>query len=173
MDRWKQGAIKETALNMRPVLEDYWVTGAGSGRTESNWWTSVPWSAAFISWVMRKAGAGKAFKYSAGHATYIRAAKDDRIANNDNPFKAYRISEMPPRVGDLVCKNRSGSGATYDNIRPGMTTHCDIVTEVAPNRLTTIGGNVSNSVCRTFVPTDARGLIARSNYFAVIRVGGS
>jgi hypothetical protein len=172
-NRWKQGAIKETAPNMRPVLEDYWVTGTGSGRQEANWWTSVPWSAALISWVMRKAGAGNAFKYSGGHATYIKAAKDNRVANNDNPFKAYRVSEIPPRVGDLVCKGRSGSGATYDNIRPGMATHCDIVTGVAPNRLTTIGGNVGNSVSRTVVQTDARGLIASPNYFAVIRVGGS
>lgn len=172
-NRWSQGAIKETAPDMRPVLEDYWVTGTGSGRTEPNWWTSVPWSAAFISWVMRKAGAGKAFKYSAGHATYIQAAKQNRMANNDNPFKAYRIGEVPPRVGDLVCKSRSGSGATYDNIAPGMATHCDIVTAVAPNRLTTIGGNVSNSVSRTVVPTDERGLITDSRYFAVIRVDGS
>jgi hypothetical protein len=170
-NRWSQGTIKEAALNMRPVLEDYWVTGTGSARKEPNWWTDVPWSAAFISWVMKKAGAGNAFKYSAGHATYIKAAKDNRIANNSNPFKAYRVSEMPPRVGDLVCKSRSGSGASYDNIMPGMATHCDIVTAVESNRLATIGGNVSNSVGRTFVPINARGLITSPVYFAVIRVG--
>jgi hypothetical protein len=170
-NKWKRGTVKETAANMRPVLEDYWATGVGYRRQEPSWWTSVPWSAAFISWVMRKAGAGKAFKYSGGHSTYIKAAKDNRLANNDNPFKAYRLSEMAPRVGDLVCKSRAGSGATYDNIRPGMTTHCDIVTEVKPNCLTTIGGNVKNSVSTTFVTTDARGLITKPNYFAVIRVG--
>jgi hypothetical protein len=172
-NRWNGGTIKENAPNMRSVLQDYWVTGTGSARSEPNWWTSVPWSAAFVSWVMKKAGAGKAFKYSAGHATYIKAAKDNRLANNDNPFKAYRVSEMPPRVGDLVCKSRSGSGASYDNIRPGMATHCDIVTAVEAGRLTTIGGNVSNSVSRTLVPIDSRGLIVSPKYFAVIRVGDS
>lgn len=172
-NRWSQGKVKETEPTMRPILEDYWVTGTGSARAESNWWTTVPWSAAFISWVMRKAGAGQAFAYSPGHATYIKAAKQNRIANNDNPFKAYRTSEMPPRVGDLVCKSRSNSGATYDNIAPGMAAHCDIVTAVAPNQLTTIGGNVGNSVSRTLVPTDARGLIKSSTYFAIIRVDGS
>ena len=102
---------------------------------------------------MKKAGAGYAFKYSAAHAVYIKAAKDNPIANNDNPFKAYRIGEMAPQVGDLVCKSRAGSGASYDNIRPGMKTHCDVVTDVQPNRLITIGGNVNNSVSVTRVST--------------------
>lgn len=172
-NKWSQGAIKETAPNMRSVLEDYWVSGTGSGREEPNWWTRVAWSAAFISWVMKKAGAGNAFKYSGAHAVYVKAAKENRIANNNNPFKAYRVSEMAPRVGDLVCKARSDSGATYDNIGPGMATHCDIVTGAEANRLTTIGGNVSNSVSRTLVPIDSRGLIISPKYFAVVRVGDS
>jgi peptidoglycan hydrolase-like protein with peptidoglycan-binding domain len=170
-NRWSQGKTKETSPSMRPVLEDYWRTGVGWLPTEANWWSSVPWSAAFISWVMKKAGAGNAFNYSAGHSYYTKAAKDNRIANNDNPFKAYRISEVPPQVGDLVCKSRAGSGATYDNLQPGMATHCDVVTDVQPNRLTTIGGNVSQSVSRTIVSTDSRGLITTPNYFAVIKVG--
>jgi len=33
------------------------------------------WSAAFISYVMRIAGAGAAFPYAADHAVYINAAK--------------------------------------------------------------------------------------------------
>jgi hypothetical protein len=169
--RWNQGKIRESSPGMRPVLEDYWRTGVGWLPSEPQWWSRVAWSAAFISWVMRKAGAGQAFKYSSAHATYIKWAKDNRIANNNNPFKAYRITEVAPRIGDLVCKSRAGSGATYDNIRPGMKTHCDIVVDVQPNRLLTIGGNVSQSVSMTPVATDSRGLITSPNYFAVIRVG--
>lgn len=170
--RWNQGKIKETSPAVRSVLEDYWRAGVGWLPSEPEWWSRVPWSAAFISWVMRKAGAGRAFKYSSAHAAYIKAAKDNRIANNDNPFKAYRVTEVAPKVGDLVCKSRAGSGATYENIRVGLPTHCDIVTDVQPNRLLTIGGNVSQSVSMTPVSTDARGLITSPNYFAVIRVGG-
>ncbi|MGH7888564.1 MAG: DUF2272 domain-containing protein, partial [Candidatus Binatia bacterium] len=129
------------------------------------------WSAAFISWVMRTAGAGDAFKRSSAHATYTRAAKDNRVANNNNPFRAYRITELAPQVGDLICKSRAGSGATYDNIKRGMFTHCDIVTEVRPGKLVTVGGNVSNSVGQTPVRTDANGRITQPNYFAVIRIG--
>ena len=153
------------------MLADYWATGTGTRFQEANWWSVYPWSAAFISWVMRQAGAGNAFAYSPSHSVYIVAAKNNRLANNGNPFKAYRITEMQPRVADLVCTSRAGSGATYDNIRAGMATHCDIVTEVRPGSLVTIGGNVSDSVSQTSVPTDAAGRVNRPGYFAVIRVG--
>jgi Uncharacterized protein conserved in bacteria (DUF2272)/D-alanyl-D-alanine carboxypeptidase len=172
-NRWGRGSIKEKDPRMRPVLEDYWLTGTGKKRPEPNWWDAVPWSAAFISWLMRKAGAGNHFKYSASHSDYIVAAKENSIAQNSNPFKAYRVNEVKPRLGDLVCKDR-GSGATYDNIRSGMTTHCDVVTAIEPNRLTTIGGNLSDSVSATTnISTDANGYITTPGYFAVIRVGAS
>ncbi len=168
--RWGRGSIKEGDQNIRSMLEDYWVTGTGRRLSEPGWWSKHPWSAAFISWVMKKAGAGKAFKYSSAHAVYIKAAKGNRLANNNNPFKAYRIREVKPQLGDLVCKSRAGSGANYDNIRPGHKTHCDIVTEVHPSHLITIGGNVRNSVSKTIVPIDANGFINKSGYFAVIRL---
>jgi len=169
--RWGQGQLKEHDPRMRPVLQDYWLTGVKWIPSTPRWWSQVPWSAAFISWLMRKAGAGNAFKYSSAHATYIKAAKDNRLANNENPFKAYRINELRPEVGDLVCKSRAGSGANYENIRRGLATHCDVVVEVQPGRLSTIGGNVDNSVSSTPVRTDANGYINQPGYFAVIKVG--
>ena len=175
--RWNAGGRKfERDPRMRPILHDYWQTGAGrrvnaADLGSEQFQADHPWSAAFISWVMRQAGAGDAFKYSAAHAAYIVAAKNNRLANNSNPFKAYRISEVRPQPGDLVCKSRAGSGATYDNIRVGHKTHCDVVTEVRPGQLVTIGGNVSNSVSQTRVATDANGIINDPRYFAVIKVG--
>ena len=173
--RWGNGAIKETDPRTRRVLQDYWKIGAGVSYGEDQlgnpaFQSGHPWSAAFISWVMKTAGAGNAFKYSASHSVYTRAAKDNRVANNNNPFKAYRIAELAPQVGDLICKSRAGSGATYDNIRPGMTTHCDIVTEVRPRSIAAVGGNVSNSVAQKTVRTDPNGRIIEPNYFAVIRI---
>lgn len=169
--RWRDGAVKEHEPAIRPVLTDYWKTGTGTSFQEANWWTNYPWSAAFISWVMRMAGVGSAFKYSAGHAVYIHAAKQNRLQNSSNPIKAYRVNELRPQPGDLVCKSRAGSGATYDTIQPGMATHCDIVTEVRPGQLTTVGGNVSDSVKRTMVSTDSAGFVNQSGYFAVVKIG--
>ena len=174
--RWGNGTLKETDPKVRRVLQEYWQTGTGTVYRDDmlgdpTFQKDHPWSAAFISWIMKTAGAGNAFKYSGAHAVYTRSAKDNRLANNDNPFKAYRISELAPQVGDLVCKGRSGSAATYDNIRPGMKTHCDIVTEVRPRAIVTVGGNVSNSVKQKRLRTDPNGRIAEPDYFAVIRVG--
>jgi hypothetical protein len=176
--RWNYGRIKETDPRSRDVLRDYWKTGTGNVFTAAqiaspSFQAATPWSAAFISWVMRKAGAGGKFKYSASHSVYTAAAKANRIAQNDSPFKAYRISEVTPRVGDLVCKSRAGSGATYDTIRPGMKTHCDIVTGAGPDGLEVVGGNVSNSVSKGRVHLDSAGHIKDPNYFAVIRIDGA
>ena len=137
----------------------------------ANFQSSHPWSAAFISWVMRRAGVGRQFRSSGAHAVYISWAKKNRLRRSSNPFKAYRISEVSPVVGDLVCRSRAGSRATYDNIRPGLKTHCDIVVGKGYRRIYTIGGNVSNSVSITAVPVNERGRITHSSYFAVIRYG--
>jgi hypothetical protein len=174
---WNNGTIKEIDPKNLDVLRDYWKTGAGVNYTAAQlaspaFQSSHPWSAAFISWVMRKAGAGPDFKYNASHSVYTAAAKNNRLQGNTNPFKAYRVSEMPPRVGDLICKARAGSGATYENIQPGMTTHCDIVIGKHPDGLEVVGGNVSNSVSRGGgrVKVDKAGHLTDPNYFGVIRI---
>ena len=174
--RWKDGGLQETNSRTRAVLQDYWKTGSGLSFTPAQlgskaFQESHPWSAAFISWVMCKAGAGSAFKYAAAHSTYISAAKANRIADNTSPFKAYRLSEVAPRLGDLVCRSRAGSKATYDTIHPGMKTHCDIVVAVRPRALTVVGGNVDNSVKSWIVRTDTLGRVTQPLAFAVIRVG--
>jgi hypothetical protein len=171
-ERWGRGKTKEEEPRMRSVLEGYWRKGAGWLPTQAAWWSTVPWSAAFISWVMRQAGAGNAFRYSGSHAEYVAAARDNRLANNSNPFKAYRTSEVAPQPGDLVCKRRE-NGVTYDNVRRGHLTHCDVVTAVQGNKLITIGGNVSDSVKVTEVVVDENGRVTDPSYFAVVKVGSA
>lgn len=175
LQRWGNGSLREKDPRAGPILRDYWARGTDNSFAESQFADSAfqnthPWSAAFISWVMQQAGAGSLFKRSPAHSVYISWAKENRRNNNANPFKAYRITELAPRVGDLVCQGRSGSSPTYDNIAPGMNTHCDIVTAVQPGNLSVVGGNVSDSVKQRSVRTDARGFIASPAYFAVIRL---
>jgi hypothetical protein len=138
---------------MTSILQDYYSTGVqeeveSRQLRDPNWQENHPWSAVFISWVMRTAGAGNKFRYSKGHQRYVAAAKENRESNiTDNPFWAFCIDEVAPEVGDLVCASRADSGATYENTDDGFkATHCDIVTEVRPNELTVIGGNVGNTV---------------------------
>jgi peptidoglycan hydrolase-like protein with peptidoglycan-binding domain len=181
-ERWGRGSIRESDPRIRPVLEDYWRTGVGWLPSSSTWWSSAAWSAAFISWIMRKAGAGSAFRYSSLHTDYVGEAKRNRLANNSNPFKAYDIREVAPRVGDLVCRERGSSGVTYDNVDKGQySSHCDIVTEVRPGEITTIGGNrwapgvppdegvtVNAGTVRT---DNTNGKVIQPGYYAVVRVG--
>jgi Uncharacterized protein conserved in bacteria (DUF2272)/Mannosyl-glycoprotein endo-beta-N-acetylglucosaminidase/Putative peptidoglycan binding domain len=174
--RWKNGGLQETDPKVAAILQAYWKSGPGLSFTTAqlgskDFQASHPWSAAFICFVMRKAGAGKAFKYASSHSVYISAAKANRIAGNANPFKAYRLNEVAPRTGDIICRSRAGSKATYDTIHPSMKTHCDIVVAVKPGALTVVGGNVGNSVKSRTVRTDAVGRVTEPLVFAVIRIG--
>jgi hypothetical protein len=175
-ETWGRGSTKETNPRILATLQDYWRFGVGRRFAKEElaskaFQSERPWSAAFVSWVVKKAGGGPAFRYSGAHANYIHAAKQNRLASSSNPFKAYRITEIRPRPGDIVAKARAGSGATYDNIRPGFKTHGDIVTEVGPKWIKAIGGNVSDSVRRKTLRTDENGNLNHPGYFVIIRVG--
>lgn len=57
----------------------------------------TPWSAAFISFCVRKAGI-TGFKFAAAHSRYIHDAIIKRFANQEAPFWGFRITEQPPRT---------------------------------------------------------------------------
>jgi hypothetical protein len=163
---WNFGKIKETASSMYDRLVTYW---KNVGWGESMWTpTSVPWSAAFISYVMKKAGAGDNFKYSSSHSSYIRDAVKNRKENNANPFKAYRLNEKKVEVGDLVCYARQ-DGVGYDTTS-SYKSHCDIVVSADNNEAKVIGGNVGNSVTKTTVKLN-NGFVNdnKKKFFTVIK----
>ncbi|HEV2865889.1 MAG TPA: DUF2272 domain-containing protein [Allosphingosinicella sp.] len=187
--RWhpKSGPIRETDAVAVPILQRYYREALGRNVTPAQlqdpaWQKAHPWSAVFVSWVMRTAGAGDRFAYSAAHQTYIARARQNRLLQRtDTPFWAYRATEVAPQVGDVICKIRENSGATYDNIGDGQSrsTHGDIVTEVHPGWLRVIGGNVNQNVDTRPQPirTLPDGRLAldgkQSVYFAVVRCRGA
>ena len=190
---WGRGSKQETDRDRINILRNYY-TEAGLDRSTDRlldpvWHANHPWSAVFISWLMWMAGAGSKFRYSRGHKYYIAAAKRNRIKNRfDNPFWAFRVDEVVPEPGDLVCAWRTPKKgrprATYGNIdEPDFKpTHCDIVTEVHPNRIVVIGGNawdqitkMHNTVGRKSIRTNDQGKISpeeqrRKRLFAIIKV---
>ena len=127
-----------------------------------------PWSAVFVSSVMKDAGAGDSFDYSPTHAVYLIYAKDNRLYYPDEPFKAYRTDEVEPEVGDIVCKNREGGSATYDLISPTDPLHCDIITDVGFFSVDAIGGNLSNTVKKVNFGLDLYGMLT-DEHFAIIK----
>jgi LAS superfamily LD-carboxypeptidase LdcB len=152
--RWRTGAqwLHETDTAATPILQEYYLDGccatvAAGALQSAAWQQDNYWSAVFVSWVMRSAGAGQDFAYSHAHRVYVRAARNNRCTNNiANPFWAYRATEVAPEPGDLVCRSRHSPPVTYENIvQPvlwGM--HCDIVTAPASaGQIMVTGGNVA------------------------------
>ena len=148
---------------------DYWWFGQDALAQDSGWtgkygdygqpYHGAPpaWSAAFISYLMRSAGAGERFPYSALHSTYINAAAQGNAAVQAEPPETY-----PVRVGDLICFGRRGAERLRfaDLPAPSFFGHCDIVVGGMPGLLTVIGGNVSAGVTMKHVPVTPEGTLA-------------
>jgi Uncharacterized protein conserved in bacteria (DUF2272) len=159
---------------------EYWWLGLNAGSAESRWTGKhdkdgnvfppdqdgdYAWSAAFISYVMRVAGAGQRFPYSADHADYINAARRVSLGQTTQWIvSAERVQDVAPRPGDLVCFGRgTARGLRYDDLpTPELfTSHCDIVVATTvPGQISVIGGNVEDSVTMNTVPVTADGKLA-------------
>lgn len=147
----------------------YWKEGTGKNYDGNN--RDIPWSATFISWLMKKSGAKNRFKYSTSHSTYII----DSISNRkrgllNKPFVGFRVNELAPKVGDLVCYSREISKDLYNTTTP-YKSHCDIVVKKGGNFIEVIGGNVGQSVSRRTLVTDNKGYLIDNNskWFAILK----
>ena len=169
-------------------VADYWWTSQDYGIPAAAWSsrynengtpyssTAPAWSAAFISYVMRVAGAGSRFPYTPLHADYINAA-----ARSEGVLHAERPESYPPQPGDLICLGRAGAqNMRFDDLPTiRFFGHCDIVVGAVPGQVTVIGGNVAAGVTVKHVPTTAQGTLADSTgvivdsrypWFVVLRV---
>jgi hypothetical protein len=141
-------------------IGQYWVEGTnthGIDGRNGDW----PWSAAFISWVEKQAGAGARFRYSTQHSVYISQAIRDRLSGRAAAgYWGCRLNEIRPTTGDLVCWARQ-SGVDYDHQAGGnYKGHSDIVVEVQPTQIFVIGGNVGNSITKRPLKLDSNGFVA-------------
>ena len=131
----------------------------------------TPWSAAFVSYVIRKAGVtAQQFKFSNAHRDYIYDAFATSAAElgsheaSERLYRACPLTETKPRPGDLICAQdelalaNAGAAAVRERIqvelgdsagkRTVRHTHCEVVAHVdAPARkVYSIGGNVYQAV---------------------------
>jgi len=110
----------------------------------------VPWSAAFISWVVRQAGPAYAnFRFAASHSVFVNNAIKARLTERlDKPFWGYRINEQKPQIGDIIQRNRASGSFSYSYAEnhAEYISHSDIVVEVTPDVARVLGGNVSDTV---------------------------
>ena len=111
-----------------------------------------PWSAAFTSYVMAKAGV-PGFRPSAAHFDYVR---DAWLHPATSPFLYQDPATATPAPGDLLCAVRGGlqprgHAGLVKSIDAGgraLNMHCDIVVAVdsGDGKAYLIGGNVQQGV---------------------------
>lgn len=122
------------------------------------------WSAAFVSYVMRIAGAGPHFPYSASHSDYINIAKQQALGQTSGwLITAQRPEAYAPQPGDLICLGRaSAHDLRYDDLPAGhFPGHCDIVVDTSvPGQIAVVGGNVDDAVTMKHVPVTPDGKLA-------------
>jgi Uncharacterized protein conserved in bacteria (DUF2272) len=136
------------------------------------------WSAAFIDYVMRMAGAGRRFPYSPTHSDYINAARQN--AGSSLVISAQPPESYAPQRGDLICMWRGTRQIRYADLPTGrFPGHCDMVVAIRAGSLDVIGGNVDNSVSMKHIPVTADGHLANPDgtivdpdygWFTVLRV---
>lgn len=118
-----------------------------------------PWSAAFISWVMQRAGV-PGFLDSPSHFDYVRAARK----NTGSPYRYEPLASRMAQVGDMVCFIRTKKLYGYDGLTKlidsggsGLPMHCDIVVGTGDGKAYVVGGNVQQAVTMRVLPLDAQG----------------
>ncbi len=126
-----------------------------------------PWSAAFVSWVMTRAGV-PGFNASASHVDYVR---DAYRSPDTSPFRFADIDTERAAPGDLMCYVRQASNTYgFNGLRSflsanggaGLKMHCDIVIAANPGgdgRLYLVGGNVLQGVTLRMFVLNRAGMI--------------
>ena len=127
--------------------------------------TKVAWSAVFISWCVKQAGADKTeFRFSMAHSAFVNQAIKNGM-NGAGVFHGLDITAHPPGVGDIIQHNRRGHKFDFAFARThaNYESHSVVVVETgqdAQGRFAfCVGGNESDSVRRTVVRLDAQGFI--------------
>lgn len=130
----------------------------------------TPWSAAFVSYVIRQAGvAANAFEFANAHRVYIYDAVATSAAElsdqaDNRIYRACPLATTRPRVGDLICHQRepaladANAGSVRERIRTELAgstdsrsvrrTHCDVVAHIdaRARKLYAVSGNVYQAV---------------------------
>jgi hypothetical protein len=161
-------ALADGAQAWRKVAAYWNGSGLGSGCGTAgaacrSFVVDTPWSAAFVSWVMRQARV-PGFAASSRHVDYVRAAHRASLAS---PYRLLPPLEAAPAAGDMLCYVRGQSRALgYPGLLDmldggnGLPMHCDIVVATEGGIAWLVGGNVQQTVALRMLRLDAQGRFA-------------
>jgi hypothetical protein len=127
--------------------------------------TNVPWSAVFVSWCVKQAGATKQeFKFAMSHSVFVNQAIKNAV-QGQGVFQGFDIAVQKPAVGDIIQNNRNGQSFDFAFARTHSqyTSHSVIVVEIGQDNqggfAFCIGGNENDAVRRTVVRLNSQGFI--------------
>lgn len=126
---------------------------------------ATAWSAVFVSWLMKTAGANSdEFKPSNAHSRFVFRAIAN-LRNGTGVFRGHPIDDYAPRPGDIIHNNRGGQAITYGfaAAHQAYESHSAVVVELGQDAngrfALTVGGNEGDSVGRKRVELRSDGTI--------------
>lgn len=154
-----------------------WTTDIG-GEFVSCTSPSHPWSAVFVSWCVKEAGATAAeFRFAKAHSIFVHQAIKN-AGNGTGVFHGLPIDVHAPNVGDIIQHNRGGSRFTFKHARTHSQYKSHSVIVVSTGRdefgrfALCIGGNESDAIRRTKVRLTPQGFVLQRGanpFICVIR----
>jgi hypothetical protein len=151
--RIKFELLNEHDSKLCDQIERYWKETVG-GFTSC---TAVPWSAVFISWCVKQAGATPSeFKFAAAHSVFVHDA-----INNPRAYKGFDIGVEPVSIGDIIQNNRlkpPHKKFSFAKNNRDYPSHSTIVVEVGMDTAgffaLAIGGNEGDAIRRNRISLD-------------------
>ena len=144
---------------------------------------SPAWSAAFISYCFKEAGADKRFPYHENHSIYVAQIDSGKFAG----LSLADPGATALAIGDLLWASRTGKTcrkppSTFAEAKKevkkirqgaaeGFCSHADIVVAIRDGEADVIGGNVHQATTRTTYKLDSQGRIrdGRRAFVGVIK----
>ena len=157
-----------------------------SGQIKKYWTTlgldfpgvEEPWSAVFVSFCVKTAGASAAeFKFAAAHSVFVHKAIQN-ASRGTGVFRGVKITDQPVAVGDIVQNNRQGNDFDFNFAKANTDykSHSAIVISVGEDArgkfAFTIGGNESDSIRMKRVTLNPDGTIKQrstSSYICLVK----
>jgi len=140
---------------------------------DTSYITTTPWSAAFISFIMKSSGTQ--FPASGVHTTYAQ-----KIRDGFGDWAALDPKTTKIQVGDVVVQNRAGNRQRFTSTPWTGLSHGDVVVSISNGYIEAIGGNlgdtvkmvtypVYNSTRGTIADREKSGTLRADTFFAVLR----
>jgi hypothetical protein len=179
--------LAETAIGQHEMFKNQHEGDPGLSAQIKKYWNDLgfqfssvtkPWSAVFVSWCVKAAGAtSQEFQFAAMHSEFVHKAIANAQANT-GVFRGVEITAAGPAIGDILQNNRDGNTFDFNfaTANESYPSHSAIVVEAGEDHngkyVITIGGNESDSIRTREVRLDANGLVIQrptSPYISLVR----